>query len=496
MITRITKAPRAFLPAMTICAIILQLALAGAVRGAVFYVDPETGSMSNDGSTEKPWKTAQEVFRQNLIQTRDPAGKIKNPNAPVKPGDTILLRSGYHGAIYFRGAANDDFITVAAQNGQNPRLSRIFFDAAKKWIIRGLTVSPEFAPEYKKDRLIYVVNWGGPSADFIIEDNTLFSSKEAPSWSAEQWNEKMCYGIGVLADRVQIRNNSIRYVNHGIHIVGDEFTVERNTIEHIAGDGIVCSADNTSLLYNKIRYFYKVNQNHDDGIQFHRGRDKTTPIKNALVRGNYVIAWDHTFKHPLLTSPQGICNFDIPALNWRIENNVVLVQSHHGITIGGCQNGVIVNNIAYNPYGGRIFAGIMLGKTHGKTISENTVVRNNLVDSEVGCLEGKNNTIDNNLIARHVVRYFRDIDTFDMRHGPKSPAIDNGVPELAPKIDINGVKRPQGAEVDVGPYEYKKTLSKYPSNGQKNPKTTLYPPWQTKTTPLNDILLHYPTLSI
>jgi hypothetical protein len=400
--------------------------------------------MDNDGSAERPWSTVEQVFEQNLIQTRDTAGRLKNPQAPVNAGDTILLRSGYHGQIYCRGAHNDDFITIAAEEGHKPKVRRVFFSAAKKWIIRGLTVSPGFAPEYKRDRIIYVVNWGGPSADFIIENNTLYSSVDASSWSAKEWDSRVCYGISVIGERIKIRNNTLSYVNHGITISGDKITVDRNSIEHIAGDGIVCSADNTSLLYNKIKYFYKVNSNHDDGIQFHRGRDKTTPILNAVVRGNSVIARDNAVSNPLIASPQGICNFDIPAVNWRVENNLVLVQHHHGITISGCRNGVIINNLAYNPYGGRFF---------GKTISENTVIRNNLVDSEIGYPKA-NNKVDHNIVVNDPNRFFRNPLKYDMRHKQGSPAIDAGSFISAPKIDINGIQRPNGIAVDVGPYEF------------------------------------------
>jgi len=427
-------------------------------HAAVYYVDPEHGDMAGDGSAGRPWKTIQLLFELNMIQTRDKAGRLKNPDAPVKAGDTILLRSGYHGEIYCRGAYNDDYITIAAEKGHEPKVRRIFFSTAGKWIIRGLVVSPAFAPEYKPDRLIYVVNWGGPSSDFVIENNTLCSSEDARSWSVEQWNSLACYGITVIGDRIKIRNNTLSYINHGIIITGDKITVERNSIEHIAGDGIVCSANNASLLDNSIKYFYNVNDNHDDGIQFHRGRDKTTPIYNAVVRGNSVIAWDNAVSNPLISSPQGICNFDIPAINWRIENNLVLVRHHHGITISGCQGCIIVNNLAYNPYGGNFLAGILLGTTHGKTPSENTVVRNNLLDSEVS-LPQATNTADHNIVVNDPKRYFRDPDNYDMRHKQGSPAINAGSAASAPKTDIAGVRRPQGAGFDIGPYEFEDVTS-------------------------------------
>ncbi len=435
-----------------LAALVLAIA-AAAAQAAVFYVDPVTGSPDNDGSAERPWKTVEQVLADKLIRTRDKSGRIRNPGAPVDAGDTLLLRSGYHGEIYYRGAHNDDFITIAAEKGHTPKVRRVFFSDASKWIIRGLGVSPSFAAEYKPDRLIYVVNWGGRSSDFVIEDNTLYSVPDGSKWTAEQWNENVCYGISVICDRVAIRNNRLRYVNHGITISGDTITVENNTVLHVAGDGIVCSANNASLLHNTLKYFYNVNANHDDGIQFHRGRDKITPIVNARVIGNTVIGRDDKVRNPLIHSPQGICNFDSPAINWRIANNLVLVQHHHGITIAGCRGGAIVNNIAYNPYGGRFFAGISLSTTHGGITAAGSVIRNNIVDSKIGYPEA-DNTADHNIIVTDPHRYFRNASALDMRHKPDSPAIDTGSSDRAPKVDIRGVKRPQGEGLDIGCYEY------------------------------------------
>ena len=61
-------------------------------RGATFYCDPAKGSPQGDGSAAKPWRTIEEVLAAKLIQLRDADGKPANPAAPVKPGDTVLLR--------------------------------------------------------------------------------------------------------------------------------------------------------------------------------------------------------------------------------------------------------------------------------------------------------------------------------------------------------------------------------------------------------------------
>jgi hypothetical protein len=115
-------------------------------RGAMFYCDPAKGSAQGEGSAERPWRTIEEVLKARLIQLGDKQGKPANPTAPVKPGDTVLLRSGWHGVLHIAGGFNDEFITLAAEQGQTPQVGWVEIGEGRKWRVKGLTVSPSLAP--------------------------------------------------------------------------------------------------------------------------------------------------------------------------------------------------------------------------------------------------------------------------------------------------------------------------------------------------------------
>ncbi len=92
--------------AMFLC---LGLCLASLpVHATEFYVDPVQGSPTGDGSAGRPWRTIQEVFDSGRVESQQwdklpytGQSKLvaKNAGAPVRAGDTIRLRSGYHGDL-------------------------------------------------------------------------------------------------------------------------------------------------------------------------------------------------------------------------------------------------------------------------------------------------------------------------------------------------------------------------------------------------------------
>src|SRR4051795_6556647 len=94
---------------------LLLLGFASTAHASDFYVDPINGSDAGDGSAGNPWRSLQALFDDGLIETRDwpffpyAAGMQLvdvNPGAPVRAGDTLWLRDGYHGDLVVEHAYN------------------------------------------------------------------------------------------------------------------------------------------------------------------------------------------------------------------------------------------------------------------------------------------------------------------------------------------------------------------------------------------------------
>ena len=107
---------------------------------------PRKGARQGDGSAERPWRTIEEVLAARLIQLCDEDGK------PANPGRAGQARR--HGAAPLRLARRDPHrrrlqrpaITIAADKGHTPQVGWIEIGEGRKWLVRGLTVSPSLAP--------------------------------------------------------------------------------------------------------------------------------------------------------------------------------------------------------------------------------------------------------------------------------------------------------------------------------------------------------------
>jgi hypothetical protein len=448
-------------------AVCLLLGLSSSAGAADFYVDPVNGHATGDGSAANPWRTLQEVVAANLIETRNWESLPYHPGlslvplhagAPVKAGDTLWLRGGYHGAVVIQSAYNAAPITVAAQPGHVPRLKSLVVQAAQSWVFRGLSISPAHAPPLAQITIVDVRDhsWSGPAWDVEIDNCDIFTVDDASSWSATDWVNVASSGVSVDADRITVRGSRVRNVRFGISVSGADARIQRNVVDNFSADGLRGLGDNGLFEYNRVQNNLvedPPDPNHDDGFQSWSvgpGGVGTGEVRGVTLRGNvFINHWNPD--HPLRSSMQAIGCFDGFFVNWVVENNVVVTDHWHGISFLGMRDSRIVNNTVIDL--NQVSPGppwIMVAPHKDGRPSQNVVVRNNLATDYD--LAGIGIVADHNLTITSASALFV-APPYDLHLRPGAAAIDAGSPTLAPPLDVEGVPRPQGAGVDVGAYE-------------------------------------------
>jgi len=356
--------------------------------GATFYCDPAQGSREGDGSLERPWRTIEEVLSARLIQLGDKDGKPVNPDAPVKPGDTLLLRSGWQGVIRIARGYNQQPITIAADKGHAPQVGWIEIGEGSKWLVRGLTVSPSLAPtplQRPPDNLVMLGERGGEeSAELVVEDCFVYWVLDTAAWTGKDWVEKPASGIwlGRHGRRHVARNNYVLNTRFGINLCAPECLCEGNVVANYSADGIRATRDGQIVQYNVVKNNFvgarDGDQNHDDGIQVFLFNVGTGTVREITLRGNIILAREKDglpFPNPL----QGIGCFDGPLVKFMVEKNVVCVNHWHGVSLYDAQDCTLQDNACFSRWQDEARPWVMLGQKKNQT--RGNTVRGNLAHS-------------------------------------------------------------------------------------------------------------------
>lgn len=445
--------------------ILLLSFVAVSLEAADFYVDPINGPRAGNGSIDAPWRSIQAVFDAGLVESRKWAQLpyaegaelvTKNAGAPVKAGDTIWLRSGYHGQLRIQEYYNSQNITIAAEPGHTPLLSVLQVRSGSNWTFRGLAISAEFAEVYERQTLVQLQdhNWRGPIHDIVVENCTISSVADSSKWTADDWNQNACNGFQVDGTRMTICHNNLKNVNFGISVTASHSLIQNNLVENFSGDGIRGLGDHSTFQYNTVKNCYNVNENHDDGFQsWSVGPDGvgTGEVVGIVLRGNTIINFEDPCQ-PHRGPLQGIGCFDGTFVDWIVENNVVVVDHWHGITLMGALRCRIVNNTVLDqnssspgpPW-------IRISAHKNGTAPEGCIVRNNLATA-FSLADGV--TEEFNLEIQDPAALFVDVTQFDLHLRHRRALIDTGTGEGAPKLDRDRIPRPQGGGIDVGAYEW------------------------------------------
>jgi hypothetical protein len=461
------------------------------VSGNTYYVDPVNGSDDGDGSAQNPWRTLQQVIEDGLIeyyQRAEPynpesALTVVNEGAPVRGGDRLLLRSGYHGHVACNAFIFDQWLTIAAQDGHRPVLSQFKLEGAfEKIYLKHLTLLKDSyegpgtyweanAINYNSNACLYLASsdYWGMGSYVKVNGLTVGTTVDATDWTTADWVAKSAAGISLRSvTHAEIVNCRIENISFGLNIeyASDHTVAVNNVIKNYSGDGCRLISNNVFLAYNTITDCLKVDDNHDDAIQsYSRGADNspgTGILYNNVIRGNLIIGTTD-FSNPLAGSPQGIGCFDGFFDGWVVENNVVIVDHYHGISFYGMRNSFILNNTVIDQgYGNDTSPWIMVTDHKNGTPSRNCTVANNIVSRSIS-VSGTNVAERHNYIIGHgnsaqLDDLFVNPDDFDfhLQNNTLTLAsiIDQG--EVFPEMISSEVDRENVARMafpDLGAYE-------------------------------------------
>ena len=309
------------------------------VSAATFYSDPETGHVENAGTRAAPWPSLQKMIEAKLIQR-------------LQPGDSLLLRSGYHGVARFSGK-NEQVITIAAEEGQTPMLGRLDLRSGTRWTIRGLSISPEHGNLHYSGAIVSLGEYG-PSSELILEDCYIFATAYPEKLDAEKW---IALNNGILLGRNGIRlvsrNNYVFNTRHAIQSAATDSIVEGCVVENFSGDAIRLTRSGGIARWNTARNAYcdeehDGDRNHDDLLQCFQFGQGSGVLKKIRIEENLLVGHsspDQSFPGQV----QGIGLFDGPLVNFTVTGNVISVDHWHGLTLVDAQNCTISQNVVWSP---------------------------------------------------------------------------------------------------------------------------------------------------
>jgi len=434
------------------------------LSAATFFLDPVNGSVNGLGSSDSPFGSLQDVINANLVESRRRSGSTivdRNPGAPIKAGDTLILRPGFHGNVDINGYLNTDFIIIDGQNNSLVRLGSISFKGASYWRIQGTSISPYHRPAYNANPRVSTIvsidsrSGFGPSSNIEVTDNDIFTFHNISSWSQSDWVNRASSGISVNAENSIIAGNQVRNIRFGITVSSNKAIVRGNEVINFSGDALRGLGDDGLFEYNLVANAFEVDGNHDDGFQSFTHNRNFQPIKRVTLRGNQFY---YDLNHPnksLISAYQGIGCFDGFFDDWVIENNLLYINHWHGITLLGANNARIFNNTLVDAVpDGRLRPWIKIAPRKdslGGGAGQGNIVRNNLswITNEGSGITSDHN-IDPNSHDIEDLFVAPLSNNFLLKQG--SIAINAGSADGAPNIDLRRYSR--DSVVDLGTYEF------------------------------------------
>jgi len=414
------------------------------------------------GTSESPWGTLQSAREAGKLGTYAPWKE-----GTVKSGDTVKLKTGFHGNFDVWKFNPTDYITIEADDSAIPDVNYASIQYSSYWKLKGLRINPVSYDPDSSGNLVRVYD----SHHITIEDCNIFTVTDdiSANWTPRYWYKmfRPVVKAGIWTENggkyLIFRGNVIHNVLRGVSSGGCSYTlIEQNTINNFVEDALHLSGPYMTIQDNVITNVWEDSHSwpHADSIQGVGPEDRT----GAIIRRNYVSQCTDPNRDPRrIGGLQGFYSFSY-LKNALIENNVIMADNIvWGIAIGGsdCDNVKILNNTLVQSYANSSVSRYGYGTPPGLNImvgtgSKNIIIRNNIArDVPVS------NT-SNNIVSDHNfdIRKYKPLDEFadyihgNMRLAANSHFIDAGESSDAPAEDLERNSRPQGQGYDVGAYEY------------------------------------------
>ena len=393
----------------------------------------------------------QSVNATEIIVTN--STELQNAINNVQGGDTITLLSNTYNDLTIYGKNNNSFVVIRASIGATAIFSSINFNNSSYWELTGVEIKPRYTSGADGKN---AVNLDG--SYLTIKNCNINYSDDISGWTDTDWLARAGNGIVMDGANLNVLDNTITVVDHGIACIASNSIVSGNLIANFRGDGIRGLGDDVIYEYNIIKNSYDVDDNHDDGFQswsYGPGGVGTGVVKNVVLRGNTIINFEDP-NQPYKSNLQGVGLFDGMFENWLVENNLIITDHWHGISFYGAIDCKIINNtVVDNNNEPEPDPWIMVTDHKNGTPSSGVTVRNNISNDfsfAGGVTEDHNIEITMNQVSTYFVNPSGGTGNYHLIS--TSPAIDAGSNLLAPNIDKDGITRPQGTGFDIGCYEY------------------------------------------
>ncbi|MEO9968175.1 MAG: Ig-like domain-containing protein [Reichenbachiella sp.] len=419
--------------------------------GTIRYCDPENGSNSNDGSEANPWGS---------FATALATGKV------IEDGDLIYLMDGDHGNPYISSKIFSEEVKVKSVNEHSAVFGGLVIANSKYWTFSDIKIDGSSSGLSKEG---FLVTGDVNSTDLIFDNCLIQSAEESSTWTKADWYANAKGGMDMRGENVVVENTTIKNTYHAMSLRGDNSRATSNLIDNFAGDGVRGLGQFQTFEYNTIRdcYVEDYETNHDDAFQTYilTGDPKS---EGLTLRYNKILLFEDPITQFVIDndligeSMQGIIVTDGYPDGWVVENNLLVTDHYHGISLYGARNSRIQNNtVIKHPYFSDDKIPWILIEDNSKTgqTNFNNIIRNNLATDISFDEFDETSTVEGNLqiglnSSSDYNDYFEDYTGYNYLTKAESPAINVGVNTDLSDLDLAGNQRLANGTADAGAYEY------------------------------------------